>query len=479
MSRFMSAMQARRNPVWVFVIALFALVPAINVHWRAGPIRTVGDFDLAVGLVCMLFACLVIYVSLRCLMVIHAGIRAAKEGNLKPVKTSATIRFLFGLIIEDYNLLVSNIGSLFNDMEQSQTALIGERNRNDAILRSLPGALLTVDGNFMVTLANNLAEQLFGFQKQELLGQNIFELLQLNDEGRDVLREAFLYEQQINNREIVLTNGNLSRCYALNLAFFRESLNASDYCAAVMLQDITDVKQMHELITRSEKFLAIGQLAGGVAHELNTPLGTIVGYAQLLNEGVVSETRRQEYSEVIYREAKRCSRIIENLRTVAQRDVCRVETCRINAVIAEVVDTICNCPSKNHHARIETRLGEDATVLGGAGQLDIVLVNVIMNGIQAAEGTTMEPLVTIGSAVRGDKLVVSIADNGPGVPDAQRSQVFDPFFTTKKDCAGTGLGLAISQSIVTRIGGDLSYDINYRGGARFVLTLPLAERGAG
>ncbi|MFA6310504.1 MAG: ATP-binding protein [Sterolibacterium sp.] len=433
---------------------------------------------LALAIVGALTGALVVYLLTfpHGMAIIHRGIRRATEGTLKPIETTRRIRFFFGPIVNDYNILIRNIGSLFHEMEQSQLAIIGDRNRNDAILRSLPGALLTVDSDFRVTLSNKQAEHLFDMDNAGLLGKNLFELLSLNEDGRDLLREAFLYELQVTNKEVVLTNGSGARHYTLNVTFFRESQNASESCAAVMLQDVTEYKRLQELIHQSEKFLAIGQLAGGVAHELNTPLGTIVGYAQLLNEGVASEERRLEYGQRIYHEAKRCAHIIENLRAVAQRDVCHPETCSINSVIADVVDTVSNCPSKTHNARIVTSLGCDAMVQGGAGQLDIVLVNVLMNAVQAATGASRDPRVTIATSVNADSVQVSIADNGPGIPVAQRNQVFDPFFTTKKDCAGIGLGLAISRSIVTRIGGSLSCDTEFAGGARFILTLPLVRR---
>lgn len=410
------------------------------------------------------------------LAIIHRGIRGATEGTLKPIETPRRIRFFFRPIIEDYNILIRNIGSLFHEMEQSQLSIIGDRNRNDAILRSLPGALLTVDSDFRVTLSNKQAEQLFDLHADTLLGKNLFELLPLNEDGREVLREAFLYEQQVNNKEIVLTDGSTARHYTLNVTFFRQSPNSSEYCAAVMLQDITEYKRLQELIHQSEKFLAIGKLAGGVAHELNTPLGTIVGYAQLLNEGVANEEKRLQYGQMIYREAKRCSRIIENLRTFAQRDVCQPESCEIGNVIRDVIETIHNCPGKSHNVRIEKHLASSALVRGAEGQLDIVLVNLIMNAVQAAAGFASDPQVTIVSSVHDDRVMVSVTDNGPGIPQMQRNQVFDPFFTTKQDNSGLGLGLAISQSIVTGIGGTLTCDTSHEGGARFIMTLPMAFR---
>lgn len=464
---------------WILAFSILALALSTVFPLHFDQLFPREDFILMLALAGTLITALAVYFLsfTHGIAIIHRSIRSATEGALQPIKMPHRMRFFFGPIIEDYNILIRNTGSLFREMEQSQLSIIGDRNRNDAILRSLSGALLTVDNDFHVTLSNKQAEQLFGLCSDDLLGKNLFEFLSLNEDGRELLREAFLYEQQVSNKEIVLTDGNTLRYYTLNITFFKKFQGAVEYCAAVMLQDITDYKRLQELIHQSEKFLAIGKLAGGVAHELNTPLGTIVGYAQLLNEGVSCEVKRLEYGQAIYREAKRCSRIIENLRALAQRDVCQPESCEISSVIRDVVETIYNCPGKSHNVRIETFLAADVLVRGAGGQLDIVLVNVIMNAVQAAAEVASDPLVTVVSSVQSDSVMVSITDNGPGIPLTQRNQVFDPFFTTKPGGSGLGLGLAISQSIVTQIGGTLSCDPDYTGGARFILILPLAFRG--
>ena len=463
---------------WMLTIGTLALALVITLPLKLEHLFPQEGIILPLALAAVLIAALAVYFLTfpHGIAIIHRGIRSATEGTLKPIKTPRRIRFFFGPIIKDYNTLICNLGSLFREMEQSQLAIIGDRNRNDAILRSLPGALLTVDSDFRVTLSNRQAEQLFDLCADELLGKNLFDMLSLNEEGRELLREAFLYEQQVNNKEILLTNGDALRHYTLNVTFFRQSQNDTEYSAAIMLQDITEHKRLQELIHQSEKFLAIGKLAGGVAHELNTPLGTIVGYAQLLNDGVDSDVKRLQYGQAIYREAKRCSRIIDNLRTFAQRDVCQSQSCDVGDVIRDVIETIYNCPSNSHNVRIVSQLAAGVLVHGAEGQLDIVLVNVVMNAVHAAAGLASEPLVTVESSVQGDSAVIRITDNGPGIPHAQRNQVFDPFFTTKPDGSGIGLGLAISQSIVTQIGGSLSCDPDYADGARFILTLPLAVR---
>ena len=404
---------------------------------------------------------------------IHDAVRRANDGSLEPVVLHGLSRPLLGPVADEYNALARNLGSLFGEMEQAQLSIIAERNRHEAILQGLPGALLAVDGDFRVTLSNRQAEALFDMPANSLVGANVFDLLRCDEPGREVLREAFLYEQQVSNKVLALTVGEDVRHVSLNLTFFHPSPRSEQASAAIILQDITDWKRLQDMSQQAEKLVAMGQLAAGVAHELNTPLGTILGYAQLLNEGKASEAKRTEYARVIHGETRRCARIIDDLLAYARRDTSHGETCEINGLIRETVEAVANCQGRRYCAAVETDVQGELLVRGGPGQLDIVLVNVMVNAVQAAAAAS-EPRVSVSSAVEGGCALVSITDNGPGVPAQIRGKLFDPFFTTKVESAGTGLGLAISHSIVTRIGGGIHCDPAYQGGARFVITLPLA-----
>jgi two-component system, NtrC family, sensor kinase len=406
---------------------------------------------------------------------LHRAIRRALEGNLEPAPSPA--RPLDGSAIADYNLLARRLSSLFREMERSQLGIIEQRNRIDAILRGLPCVMLAVDADWCVTSSNGRAEALLGRTGEELKGQNLFDLLELQEEGLGVLREAFLYEQPVSNRAITLGEGDSRRHFTLSVTFFKPAPDARHPCAVIMLQDVTDYRRLQEITHQSEKLVAMGQLAGGVAHELNTPLGTIVGYAQLLNAGGVAEAKRVQYTQAIYEEARRCAGIIDNLLAYARREACAPESCDVNAVIRDVVETLCACRRSRYDVPIELDLGAVPAVAGGSFQLDIVLVNMITNALQATSGAVSEPRVAVASRLEGSSALVTVTDNGPGVPAEFRNRVFEPFFSTKGE-GGTGLGLAITHSIVTRIGGELHCDAGFRGGARFVLRLPIAREEA-
>jgi len=415
-----------------------------------------------------------LYGYARGVAAMHAAVRQANDGSLEPVAPPRLSQALIGPLAFEYNVLARSLGSLFRDMEQAQLAIIAERNRHEAILQGLPGALLVVDGDFRVTLSNRDAETLFGLPAQAIAGANVFDLLRSDEPGREVLREAFLYEQQVSNHVIALSIGGGERQVSVNLTFFRQSPDASQASAAIVLRDITEWKRLEDMARQAEKLVAMGQLAAGVAHELNTPLGTILGYAQLLNEGRASEEKRAEYARIIHGETRRCARIIDNLLAYARRDACHAETCEINGLIREAVEAVANCQGRRHCVAVETDVQGEILVRGGPGQLDIVLVNVMINAVQAAAAVP-EPRVQVSSRSEGGCAIVTITDNGPGVPPQIRGKLFEPFFTTKSESAGTGLGLAISHSIVTRIGGGIHCDPSCERGARFVITLPLAQ----
>ena len=405
---------------------------------------------------------------------LHVAVQAARDGHLSPLPLGGLPRHLIQPLADDYNALARDLGSLFSEMERAQLATIAERNGHEAILQSLPGALLTVDQDHRITGSNLQAETLLGQGAGALLGRDVLEALQADEAGQILLREAFARTEPVRNGLLAIHHDSDQRHLSLNLTFFKQRPDATASCAAIILQDLTDYKRLEEVTHQTEKLVAMGQLAGGVAHELNTPLGTIMGYAQLLKEGRASEERRVEYASVIHDESKRCSRIIDNLLAYARQPACQALQCDVATLVSEAREAVSNCQGRRLQVPIEVPPMAPLVVRGSAGQLEIVLVNLLVNAVQAAAGTPA-PRVWVSCAREGSFVTVSVFDSGPGVPPENRRRVFEPFFTTKAAGHGTGLGLAISHSITTRMGGTLRCEVGPQGGACFVLTLPLAD----
>lgn len=404
---------------------------------------------------------------------LERGIHSAREGLMEPAEGGANGWTSAGRLIPEYNTTMTTLRLMFQTVEQCQGRFLNERNRSNTILQSLPGGLLSLADDLRITIANRQADAMFGVDPGGLAGANLFELLELNEHDRELLRDAFLYKRTIGNQEIALRVEGVTRYFSLNLGFYNDEEN--DMGGVLILQDITEYRQLMESIANREKLVAMGQLAAGVAHELNTPLGNILGYAQLLDRAAPEDSRRGGYARIIADETQRCSRVVQELLNYARKDKCCGETCDLNQLAQELIETFINCRLKRYRIEIVMELSPDALVAeGSCGQFDIVLSNLLANAIDALDKTP-SPRIVVRTWAEDSWACISIADNGPGVPTDIRNRLFDPFFSTKEVGQGSGLGLSISQAMVAKRGGFIAYDADHQEGARFVIKLPAVD----
>ncbi len=405
------------------------------------------------------------------LQTLHAGILRAQEGTLEPLEAVPLPDAHMRRLVGDYNLMMAYLRRIFATVEECQNRVLAERNKINAMLQSLPCALLSVDNDLQVSAVNALAESMFRMPEKTLIGRSLFDLLELGELDRALLRDAFLYKHRICNQEIETRLGDSLVHISLNLSFIIE--NDENMDAVITLQNISDYKRMQENVYSQEKLVAMGELAAGVAHELNTPLGNILGYAQLMRDAMSEDQKLQQWVRTICDEARRCSRIIDDLLHYARREECTEETCDINDVVTEVTKTYVNCRIKRYNISVELDLASlPLAVEGSCGQLDIVLVNLLSNSIQALAGRAEPKIKLCTRLAERDVVTLIVEDNGAGVPREVRGRIFEPFFTTKDVGSGTGLGLAICHAVLKRRGASIRYDDNYSGGARFIIELP-------
>jgi two-component system NtrC family sensor kinase len=225
------------------------------------------------------------------------------------------------------------------------------------------------------------------------------------------------------------------------------------------------LKEREQKLVESEKLAGIGRLAAGVAHEINNPLGVILGYAKLLGKKASSGTAAD--LAVIEEEALRAKEIVEGLLDLSRPFPVGAEPVDLRALSDDVV-------SRLREARllddIEVHVEGAARAPGHPEKLRQVLVNLVRNAAEAAgPGGRVE--VALGEW--DGSAEVAVADSGPGIPAERRDRLFEPFFTTKSH--GTGLGLAVSRAIARAHGGDLAAEAPPSGGARFALRLPTAR----
>jgi two-component system, NtrC family, sensor kinase len=236
----------------------------------------------------------------------------------------------------------------------------------------------------------------------------------------------------------------------------------------VTFKDVTDEREVTRRLFQAEKMAAVGQLAGGVAHEINNPLGGILAFAQLMSREDRSP-EDQESLRLIQDAAVRAKRIVESLLRFSRRP--REEE-RGPVDLAQVADDalfLLQSHGKAGRFEIERRY-EPAVALGNANQLQQVFVNLIVNALQAM-GATGKLTLAVGPAGPG-RVRLSVSDTGPGVRPEIAKRIFEPFFTTKPEGQGTGLGLSICYQIAEEHGGAIRVEPATDRGATFVVELP-------
>ena len=243
--------------------------------------------------------------------------------------------------------------------------------------------------------------------------------------------------------------------------------------------DVTEKKKAEQLMRQAEKLTAIGLLAGGIAHELNNPLGTIIGYATLLLKDKQSDMGREhrEKLEIIVEQAKKSSEIIKGLLNFSRQSVPSFSDVPLNEIIRKTVRILQNRISLQK-IKTDIELGEDLMVRADARQIELVILNLLLNSIQAFEGLKRkDKTISIKTGRENNFIRVQIADNGPGIPEEILSGIFDPFFTTKPIGKGVGLGLSICSGIIKEHKGSIRVTSEVGKGTEFIFTLPFARAG--
>jgi two-component system NtrC family sensor kinase len=236
--------------------------------------------------------------------------------------------------------------------------------------------------------------------------------------------------------------------------------------------DVTDERLMAAELASAERLAAIGRLAGGVAHEINNPLGGILAFAQILQRQPVTDEERREYLAEIEESALRCKAIVEALLRFsrqASRTVRR--SLLVNDVVRDAVRAFAaREPERAHPARLELA-DRTPPVLGDAGQLQQVVTHLLTNALDSG-GRRGE--VEIATVCDTGEVRIEVRDRGAGIPEEHLPRLYDPFFTTKEEGKGRGLGLAVVYAIVQEHGGKIVARNREGGGAELVVTLPAA-----
>jgi two-component system, NtrC family, sensor kinase len=244
--------------------------------------------------------------------------------------------------------------------------------------------------------------------------------------------------------------------------------------AVLVFEDQSEKRRLQDQLIQSEKMSAIGQLIAGVAHDLNNPLASVIGFSDFLAESTEVPPQLAEPLEVIRQEAERAATIVRNLLSFARSQEGERQVQSVWPILQSTLALLRN-QMMAHHVEATLELEMDLPDIEiNANQIKQVFVNLINNATQAIAGANRSGRIWITAKRWLDGIAVSVADNGPGIPEDVIPRVFEPFFTTKQEGQGTGLGLSICQGIVKEHGGRITLDARPGAGVTFTVELPSA-----
>lgn len=237
--------------------------------------------------------------------------------------------------------------------------------------------------------------------------------------------------------------------------------------------DVTAQTQIQSKLQQTEKMAAVGQLVSGVAHELNNPLTSIMGYAQLLLSHPVSHGGGGE-ARLIFEEAERASRIVRNLLAYTRSAESERARTDVNQIIERTV-ALREYELKIQNITVRRDLDPQLPpTVADAHQLQQAILNILINAEQAILGSHKQGHIQVKTRMLPEeRFFIEISDDGPGIPREISGRIFDPYFTTKPSGVGTGLGLAIVRRIAEQHEGKVSFENVPAGGAKFTLEFPL------
>lgn len=362
--------------------------------------------------------------------------------------------------------------------ERSRKAALYARNLIEASL----DPLVTISREGKITDVNQATELITGVRREQLIGSDFSDYFTDPDKARDVYQQVFA-TGRVRDYPLALRNaaGGVSEVLYNATVFRNESGEVEGVFAAA--RDITERKQLEEQLLQSQKLEAIGQLAGGVAHDFNNIMGVILGYAELAQIRMPMDDPVAKHVGRIRMAAERAAALTRQLLAFSRKQVLQPEVLNLNHVVVELAKMLTRLMGENIELVVQT--GHDlGSVKADPVQIQQVLVNLAINARDAMPTGGKLVIATANAHVdgsstqlqspvpNGDYVMISVSDTGVGMDEETRSHIFEPFFTTKGFGQGTGLGLSIIYGIVKQSGGHTWVQSEPGKGATFKICLP-------
>jgi PAS domain S-box-containing protein len=363
-------------------------------------------------------------------------------------------------MLNQASLAIEN-AQLVEQLQRQLTEVLELKQFNEEIIESSPAGIVVLDGEDNVVTANVAFANLVGAEPLELRRRNLRYLLPIDDVPTS--SDGILALEMSN------IDGDLRQLQVSVASLLGHSPAGM---RVVVVQDVTERVEMEKRLKEQERLAALGTMAAGVAHEVNTPLTGISSYAQMLLADTPEEDHRHAILQKVERQTFRAARIVNSLLEYARSS----EPGSAPVDMVELVDDACDLLEKQISDRDVTiewrhRPAGPALARVNEGELHQVVTNLVLNAVDAVAGRKTR-VISLEVRECDEWITITVSDTGTGIENEILDRIFQPFFTTKSDSGGTGLGLSLSHEIVRRYDGQLLAENLPQGGCRLTLRVP-------
>ena len=358
-------------------------------------------------------------------------------------------------LAESFDVMAVTLKNHIGELQEAESVLTRQKQLLRTILDATPDLVSLKDENLAYQAVNRVFLSFHNVSESQVLGRTDFDLFdtEIAEAERVEDKEVLDAGRPLNReRKVARKSGSLWLHQVKLPVEYREGGRAGLLATS---RDITELKRYQAQLIQSQKMEEVGKLAGGIAHEINTPLGVILGYAQLLQEDVEKDSQLYKDLETIEKQAKVSKKIVADLLGFSRQMESDMNPLDLNKTLVEVSALVEHSFGLDH-VDVELILDPDIpAIVGDPEKLKQVWMNLLSNAKHAVQENGLIRVFTRLSE-SGDRVVVAVADTGTGMDDEQMARIFSPFYTTKPVGEGTGLGLSVSYGIINDHGGTVT-----------------------
>ena len=377
--------------------------------------------------------------------------------------------------LEDTHIKLKDLNQTLEHKVVERTEMLtSSEHKARRIFEQSLDTIVVTDENFNIVEINQSGVTLTGYGKGEMLEKKMGlkdfmapesewkRIRNLLETHEYILNEETHFLRQDHSQIMVLVTGGVDYgAFGCGKTFH------------FIIKNINDKKQMEQQIAQADKLAALGELSAGVAHEINNPLGIILGYTQLM---LKENSGFDEDLKIIEKHVKNCKNVVSDLLSFSRKGSVEMSLLDVTAVIDGVIKFLAN---HTDFRNVEIGMGlfreKPLVVSGNEQELAQVLINLMINACHAVKKKGRIEMES--KQTEDNQILVTVKDNGTGIRKKDFPRIFDPFFTTKPVGQGTGLGLSVGYGIIRRHGGDITARNRKEKGAAFTISLPMVLPG--